>query len=206
MWYRIFKSLLIGPLLRLITRPTVSGLDHIPLTGPVIIAANHLAMIDSFLLCLVIDRPLTFLAKNEYFTRPGVLGRWQRWFFSAVGQVPVDRAGGDAATASLGAATRILDAGEIWAIHPEGTRSPDGHLHRGRTGVARVAFATGTPVVPIALSHTAHFRPHRRVRINVGTPLDLRAHHDVRDATDELMAAIQTLSGQTYVDEYARRP
>lgn len=205
MWYRVFKYVLIGPLLRLISRPVVTGLHHIPATGPVIIAANHLAMVDSFLLCLVIDRPLTFIAKNEYFTRPGVLGRWQHWFFSAVGQVPVDRGGGDAATAALIAATAILDAGEIWAIHPEGTRSPDGHLHRGRTGVARVALATGAPVIPIGLSHTAHLRPHRRVRIMVGPLLDLHGHDDIRMATDELMAAIRDLTGQSYVDEYARR-
>lgn len=204
MWYRLFKFVLIGPLLRVVARPRVSGLHHIPESGPAIIAANHLAVIDSFLLCLVMNRPLTFLAKHEYFTRPGLRGRVQRWFFSVVRQVPVDRVGGDAAKA-LAAATHILDVGEIWAIHPEGTRSPDGHLHRGRTGVARVALATGAPVIPVALHGSARIRPHHRVRITIGTAIDLNAHNDIRSATDELMLAIQKLSGQTYVDEYARR-
>lgn len=205
MWYRLFKFVLIGPLLRAIARPRVSGLHHIPETGAAIIAANHLAMIDSFLLCLAVNRPLTFLAKHEYFTRPGLRGRAQRWFFSAANQVPVDRAGGDAATAALSAAIQILDGGGIWAIHPEGTRSPDGHLHRGRTGVARVALATGAPVIPVALHGTDRMRPHHRVRITIGAPLDLNTHNDIRSATDGLMLAIQALSGQTYVDEYARR-
>lgn len=205
MWYRLFKFVLIGPLLRVIARPRVSGLHHIPETGPVIIAANHLARIDSFLLCLVVNRPLTFIAKHEYFTRPGLRGSAQRWFFSVARQVPVDRIGGDAATAALTAATRILDVGQIWAIHPEGTRSPDGHLHRGRTGVARVALETGAPVIPVALHGSARIRPHHRVRITIGAPMDLSEHSDIRSATDQLMLTIQSLSGQNYVNEYARR-
>lgn len=206
MWYSIFKFVLMGPLLRLIARPVVTGLHQVPPTGPVIIAANHLAVIDSFILCLVLDRRLTFLAKREYFTRPGLCGRLQRWFFSAVGQVPVDRAGGHAASAALTAATRILDTGGVWAIHPEGTRSPDGQLHRGRTGVVRVGLATGAPIIPVALLGTARLRSGRRVRVVFGSPIHLRAGADVRAATDDLMHAIGELSGQTVVDSYARRP
>jgi 1-acyl-sn-glycerol-3-phosphate acyltransferase len=204
MWYRILKYVLVGPVLRLIARPLVSGLQHVPRSGPVIIAANHLAVIDSFLLCLVIDRRLTFLAKHDYFIRPGVRGALQRWFFTAAGQVPVDRAGGDAAAAALDAAAAILESGDVWAIHPEGTRSPDGHLHRGRTGVARVAAATGAPVIPIALQHTARLRPWRRARITIGPPSDLRSSN-IRICTDQLMMEIREMSGQRYVDTYARR-
>ncbi|MBA4021410.1 MAG: 1-acyl-sn-glycerol-3-phosphate acyltransferase [Gordonia sp.] len=204
MWYRILKYVLVGPVLRLIARPLVSGLQHVPRSGPVIIAANHLAVIDSFLLCLVIDRRLTFLAKHDYFIRPGVRGALQRWFFTAAGQVPVDRAGGNAATAALDAATAILESGDVWAIHPEGTRSPDGHLHRGRTGVARVAAATGAPVIPIALQHTARLRPWRRARITIGPPSALRSSN-IRICTDQLMMEIREMSGQRYVDTYARR-
>ncbi|ORM38134.1 lysophospholipid acyltransferase family protein [Williamsia sp. 1135] len=204
MWYRILKYALVGPALRLTARPLVSGLQHVPRSGPVIIAANHLAVIDSFLLCLVINRRLTFLAKNDYFIRPGVLGALQRWFFTAAGRVPVDRAGGNAATGALDAATAILESGGVWAIHPEGTRSPDGHLHRGRTGVARVAAATGAPVIPVALQGTARVRPWRRAHITIGPPSDLHSN-DIRACTDQLMMEIQEMSGQQYVDTYARR-
>lgn len=124
MWYRLFKYVLLGPLLRLLGRPEVEGLRHVPKEGPVIIAANHLAVIDSLYLALVMPRRVTFLAKQEYFTGTGVKGRFQRWFFTASGQVPVDRTGGTAAADALAAATKILRSGGVWAIHPEGTRSP----------------------------------------------------------------------------------
>ena len=143
MWYPLFKYVLIGPALRLLTRPRVVGREHLPDDGPYIVAANHLAMIDSLILCLVLPRRLTFVAKREYFEGTGLRGAVQRWFFSASGQIPIDRGGAGAAQSSLDTACRILDAGGVWAIHPEGTRSRDGVAHRARTGVMRVAERTG---------------------------------------------------------------
>ncbi|MEU4807967.1 lysophospholipid acyltransferase family protein [Nocardia fluminea] len=213
MWYSLCKYVLIGPALRLLGRPHVEGLEHIPRTGPVIIAANHLAFIDSLYLALVIPRPLTFLAKQEYFAGTGLRGRCKRWFFTAAGQVPVDRTGGDAAADALAAATGILDGGGAWAIHPEGTRSRDGRVYRGRTGALRVAMATGAPVVPVVLDGTDHMNPRGRkllrftkVRITVHParryPTAVQ-HAQVRAATDLLMREIATLSGRPYVDRYA---
>lgn len=213
MWYLLCKYVLIGPALRLLGRPRVDGLEHIPRTGPVIIAANHLAVIDSLYLALVIPRPLTFLAKQEYFTGTGLRGRLQRWFFTAAGQVPVDRAGGDGAADALATATRILADGRAWAIHPEGTRSVDGRVYRGRTGALRVAMATGAPVVPVVLDGTDRMNPRGRkllrftkVRISVHPARRYPAaehHAQVRVATDQLMREIATLSGRPYVDRYA---
>ncbi|MFF2084758.1 lysophospholipid acyltransferase family protein [Nocardia sp. NPDC058176] len=178
-----------------------------------IIAANHLAVIDSLYLALVIPRRLTFLAKQEYFTGTGLRGRCKRWFFTAAGQVPVDRTGGDAAADALAAAMKILDAGRVWAIHPEGTRSVDGRVYRGRTGVLRVAMATGVPVVPVVLDGTDRMNPRGRkllrftkVRISVQPARHYpAAEHraQVRVATDLLMREIARLSGRPYVDRYA---
>ncbi|GAA5089510.1 lysophospholipid acyltransferase family protein [Nocardia iowensis] len=218
MWYRLFKYVLLGPLLRVLGRPEVEGLHHVPRTGPVIVAANHLAVIDSLYLALVLPRQVTFLAKQEYFTGTGPRGRFKRWFFSATGQVPVDRTGGSAAADALAAATRILEDGGIWAIHPEGTRSPDGRIYRGRTGTLRVAMATGAPVIPVVLSGTDRVNPRGRrlprfgkVRISFGAPryyLPAEHHRDdhhvaARTATDELMREIAARSGRHYVDHYA---
>ncbi|MEV0059233.1 lysophospholipid acyltransferase family protein [Nocardia sp. NPDC050718] len=213
MWYQLCKHVLIGPLLRLLGRPRVEGLEHVPRTGPVIIAANHLAFIDSLYLALVIPRPLTFLAKQEYFTGTGLRGRAKRWFFTAAGQVPVDRTGGDAAADALAAATRILDAGGAWAIHPEGTRSVDGRVYRGRTGALRVAMATGAPVVPVVLEGTDRMNPRGRkllrftkVRISIQPARRYPAavhRAQVRVATDQLMREIALQSGRPYVDRYA---
>lgn len=213
MWYSLCKYVLVGPLLRLLGRPHVEGLEHIPRTGPVIIAANHLAFIDSLYLALVIPRPLTFLAKQEYFTGTGPRGRAKRWFFTAAGQVPVNRTGGDAAADALAAATRILESGGAWAIHPEGTRSLDGRVYRGRTGALRVAMATGAPVVPVILDGTDRMNPHGRkllrftkVRISVQPARRYPAAEyraQVRAATDQLMREIAEQSGRPYVDRYA---
>ncbi|MGW5575741.1 lysophospholipid acyltransferase family protein [Nocardia thailandica] len=213
MWYRLFKHVLLGPLLRVLGRPRVEGLQHIPQDGPVIVAANHLAFIDSLYLALVIPRPISFLAKNEYFTGTGPRGRLRRWFYTVSGQVPVDRTGGDAAAAALDAATRILEAGGVWAIHPEGTRSPDGRVYRGRTGVLRVAVATGAPVVPAVLSGTDRMNPRggrllrpAKVHISFGPPRRYPAGcgpAQVRGAVDELMREIAHRSGRPYVDRYA---
>ena len=221
MWYWIFKYVLIGPVLRIFGRPTIDGAHHIPASGPVILASNHLTVVDSFFLVLMVRRRITFVAKSEYFTEGGAKGRAKRWFFTAAGQVPIDRSGASAAESALNTAKKILDDGKVWGIYPEGTRSPDGRLHKGKTGIARVALATGAPVVPVAMHGTRQVNPagsrmwrFGKVTVTVGEPLDFTRfaelrdnRHVVRAATDELMHALMTLSGQEYVDDYAlRRP
>ncbi len=193
MIYWICKFVVLGPLLWLIGRPEVEGAQHIPRTGPVILAANHNAFVDSLYLPLVVRRRLTFVAKAEYFTG------WRQWFFRAAGQIPIDRGGGGAAARALATATGILAAGRVWAIYPEGTRSPDGRLYRGRTGMARVAVATGVPVVPVALSGT---RRLGKVRVTVCPPMHFGPNEQPRAVTDAVMAALAAASGQEYVDAY----
>ncbi|MFE3445101.1 lysophospholipid acyltransferase family protein [Nocardia sp. NPDC059180] len=212
MWYWVLKHLLAGPVLWLLGRPRVDGLQHVPATGPVIVAANHLAVVDSLYLCLTLPRRVTFIAKQEYFTDRGVRGRINRWVMTATGQVPVDRSGGNSGADSLAAAVRILEQGGVWGIHPEGTRSPDGRIYRGRTGVIRVAMQTGAPVIPVVLSGTDRVNPRNRrflrpakVHVSFGRPrYFLPADpQDVRRATDELMADMSHRSGRPYVDCYA---
>ncbi|MCQ4120356.1 lysophospholipid acyltransferase family protein [Rhodococcus tibetensis] len=219
MWYWIFKFVLIGPVLRLVGRPTIVGAHHIPKSGPVILASNHLTVVDSFYLVLMVRRRITFVAKSEYFTEHGTKGRLKRWFFTAAGQVPIDRSGASAADAALDTARKILEDGKVWGIYPEGTRSPDGRLHKGKTGIARVALATGAPVLPVAMHGTPTINRHGsallrfgKVSITVGAPLDFSRYgalcdnrHVVRAATDELMHDLMVLSGQEYVDAYAAR-
>ncbi|MFT3714520.1 MAG: lysophospholipid acyltransferase family protein [Gordonia sp. (in: high G+C Gram-positive bacteria)] len=210
MWYRLFKYVLIGPALRLATRPRVVGLEHIPDVGPCVIAANHLAVVDSLILCLVIPRRLTFVAKREYFERAGLMGAVQRWFFRVAGQIPIDRTGADAAQGALNTAARVLSDGGAWAIHPEGTRSRDGIARRARTGAVRVARETGAPIVPVGIRGTAalnppgtrRFRPGR-VDVVIGRPLVRQPNATVREETDALMEAIVVLAGQAYIDVYA---
>ncbi|WP_068164376.1 lysophospholipid acyltransferase family protein [Rhodococcus phenolicus] len=211
--YRLCRHILIGPALYALGRPRIRGRHHIPRRGPVVMAANHLAVLDSFYLTLAARRPVTFLAKSEYFDRGGVSGRLRRRFLSALGQVPVDRRGGAAASPALEAAAAIVENGGVWGIHPEGTRSPDGRLYRGRTGAVRVAMATGTPLVPVAITGTVPDPTvpwwRRRVVVDILEPLDLspfreRGANGVRAATDALMLAIARSTGQQYVDEYAR--
>ncbi|MFC9787925.1 lysophospholipid acyltransferase family protein [Rhodococcus sp. NPDC127528] len=212
-FYRLCRHVLVGPALHLRGRPKVLGRRNIPRRGAVIVAANHLAVLDSFYLTLAARRQVTFLAKSDYFTGGGVTGRLKRWFFSAVGQIPVDRRGGGAASPALEAAARIVERGGAWGIHPEGTRSPDGRLYRGRTGAVRIAMDTGTPLVPVAITGT---RPDRRgpwwrhrVVVEFLEPLDLTPYRNaggdgVRAATDALMLAIGCRTGQEYVDTYAK--
>ena len=218
-WYRLFKHVLLGPLLRILGRPEIAGAQHIPPDGPVILASNHLAVADSFFLPLLVARPITFVAKSEYYTGSGVRGALLRWFYTATGQVPIERGGDGAGDAALRTAAAILERGAIWGIYPEGTRSPDGRLYRGKTGVMRVAFATGAPVVPVVMSGTDVVNPigkrvwrRGRVRVTVCPPLDLtdlRAMPDeriaIRLATDRLMQVLAEVSGREYVDEYAVR-
>jgi 1-acyl-sn-glycerol-3-phosphate acyltransferase len=211
------KYVLLGPLLRVLARPTVEGLHHIPERGGAILAGNHLAVADSFLLPLVVRRRITFLAKREYFTQPGLLGWVKKTFFTGVGQVPVDRSSGSAAQAALDTAVRLLREDKLLGIYPEGTRSPDGRLYKGKTGVARMALEAGVPVIPVAMIGTEKlnpigsriWRPHH-VHIRIGEPLDFSRYAGMagdrfieRSMTDEIMYTLMELTGQTYVDMYA---
>ncbi|AIY19215.1 1-acyl-sn-glycerol-3-phosphate acyltransferase [Pimelobacter simplex] len=211
MWFWMLKWVLLGPVVRWYTRPRVRGRQHVPASGPVVVAANHAAEIDSLVLSLVLPRQPRFLAKAEYY-RPGPRGRLYRWLCAVTGQIPVDRDGGSAASTSLAAAERLLRDGGVWAIYPEGTRSPDGRLYRGHTGVVRVARAVpGAVVLPVGLVGTAAVDPSSRrgwrrgrVRVDIGAPVDVTAG-DVRAGTDLLMAAIGSLTGQEPLDHYPER-
>lgn len=217
MWYWLFKYVLLGPLLALIGRPKVEGLENIPDHGAVILASNHLAVMDSFYLPLVVRRRITFLAKSEYFTGTGIKGWFTRWFYTAVGQVPIDRTDADAAQAALNTAARILNDGKLLGIYPEGTRSPDGRLYKGKTGLARLALHTGVPVIPVAMIGTNIVNPpgtkmlrFGRVTVRFGKPMDFTRFDGMADnrfieraVTDEVIYELMGLSGQEYVDIYA---
>lgn len=217
MWYWLFKYVLLGPLLALIGRPKVEGLENIPDEGAVILASNHLAVMDSFYLPLVVRRRITFLAKSEYFTGTGIKGWFTRWFYTAVGQVPIDRTDADAAQAALTTAERILKAGKLLGIYPEGTRSPDGRLYKGKTGLARLALHSGVPVIPVAMIGTNVVNPPGtkmlrpgRVTVRFGKPMDFSRFDGMADnrfieraVTDEVIYELMGLSGQEYVDIYA---
>ncbi|MQP30613.1 1-acyl-sn-glycerol-3-phosphate acyltransferase [Rhodococcus erythropolis] len=216
MLYWLFKYVLIGPVLWLFGRPTIEGQHHIPKKGPVILAGNHRAVVDSFFLVLMVRRRITFVAKSEYFTGTGAKGAMQRWFFGGAGQVPIDRSGADASRAALDTAIGILDKGGVWGIYPEGTRSPDGCLYKGKTGAIRVALETGAPVIPVVVHGGDAVNPpgtrmwrFSKVRITVGEPIDFSRYRElrgyqavVRAATDELMSVLCDQSGQEYVDVY----
>lgn len=217
MLYWWSKFVLLGPLLRVFCRPTIEGLEHIPTHGGAILASNHLAVVDSFVLPLVVPRRITFPAKSEYFTQPGLIGRLKKAFFTGVGQIPIDRSGGSAARDAMDTAVRVLREGRLLGIYPEGTRSPDGRLYKGKTGVARMTLEAGVPVVPVAMIGTDRVNPigsrmwrPRKVHIRVGEPLDFSRYAGMegdrfieRSMTDEIMYALMELSGQTYVDMYA---
>jgi 1-acyl-sn-glycerol-3-phosphate acyltransferase len=198
----------------LLFRPKVTGLRQVPTNGGVIIASNHLSFSDSIFMPLVVPRKVTFLAKSEYFTSPGIKGFIKKLTFIALGQVPIDRAGGRRSEAAILTGLELLKAGDCIGIYPEGTRSPDGRLYKGRTGIARMAIESGCPIVPVAMFNTAEIQPTgqvvpkvRRVEMVFGEPLhftgDARDLQVLRDATDQIMKAIQTLSGQEYVEMYA---
>ncbi|MDF3280249.1 lysophospholipid acyltransferase family protein [Gordonia sp. N1V] len=217
MWYQVFKYVLLGPLLRLLGRPTIEGLENIPARGPAILASNHLAVMDSFFLPLMCPRRIYFLAKAEYFTGTGLKGGFQRWFYTAVGQIPIDRSGAEAAAGALTSASRQLEKGELMGMYPEGTRSPDGRLYKGKTGLARIALETGVPVIPVAMIGTNKFNPPgtvmfrpTKVTVRVGKPLNFDRYEGMqgnrfieRAVTDEIMYELMRLSGQQYVDVYA---
>jgi len=216
--YRLVR-LILSPILRLVFRPWVDDVDHVPLEGPAILASNHLSFSDSIFLPLVVPRKITFLAKSDYFTGRGVKGRAKALFFKGVGQLPVDRSGGRASEAALMTGLRVLSSGEVLGIYPEGTRSPDGRLYRGRTGIARLALESGVPVVPVAMIDTEKIQPPgrvlprvMRVGIRFGAPMDFSHLAEqsgdrfvLRSVTDQIMNALRELSGQEYVDIYASR-
>jgi 1-acyl-sn-glycerol-3-phosphate acyltransferase len=217
MWYWLFKYVLLGPLLSLLGRPKVEGLEHVPSSGPAILASNHLAVMDSFYLPLVVRRRITFLAKSEYFTGTGFKVWFQRWFFTAVGQVPIDRTDADSARAALTTAQQVLSQGKLLGMYPEGTRSPDGRLYKGKTGLARLALETGVPVIPVAMIGTNVVNPpgtnmlrFGRVTVRFGKPMDFSRFDGLagnrfieRAVTDEVIYELMGLSGQEYVDIYA---
>ncbi|SNC60694.1 1-acyl-sn-glycerol-3-phosphate acyltransferase [Kytococcus aerolatus] len=232
MLYWTLKNVALGPALNLAYRPTVHGLHHVPRNGPAIIAANHSSFFDSIALPMIVPRQLRYPAKAEYFNQPGVKGRAMATFFRAVGQIPTDRSGGRKSLAALSEAEQVLKDGDLLGIYPEGTRSPDGRLYRGRTGAVRLALSTGSPIIPVGLEGMTEIQPIeaslpkvRTFTATFGEPLDvvehLRALHageseealdemirhprrdDLRAATDEVMRRIQAITGQEYVDEYS---
>jgi 1-acyl-sn-glycerol-3-phosphate acyltransferase len=219
LFYWVLRSVLIGPFLRLFFRPWVEGLENVPADGAAILASNHLSFSDSVFLPLVVPRHITFLAKSEYFTGKGVKGWFTRFFFKGLRQVPIDRSGGSASQAAIDTGRQVLDQGELLGIYPEGTRSPDGQLYRGRTGVARMALEAGVVVLPVAMIDTDKIQPPgkvfpkiMRVGIKIGEPLDFSRYAGMegdrfvlRSITDEIMYELMTLSGQEYVDMYATK-
>ncbi|MBB3661873.1 MULTISPECIES: lysophospholipid acyltransferase family protein [Prauserella salsuginis group] len=210
----------VAPLARMLWRPDVRGTENVPSDGPVIFASNHRSAIDTAVIPFVAPRPVAFLGKAEYFQGASPKDRLRAAFLSALGYVPVERGNAAAGLAALGAAQKVLDSGGAFGIYPEGTRSLDGKLHRGHTGVAALALATRAPVVPVALSGTEGLLPVGKkiprlanVTVRFGEPLDfsrydgLAASPPIRRAvTDEVMYAILELSGQEYVDAYHKRP
>ncbi len=213
LFYWFLKFIAIGPVVHAVFRPRAEGTEHVPDTGAAILASNHLAVADSFYKPLVVRRRITFLAKAEYFTGTGIKGARQRAFFSGAGQVPIDRSSASAAEDAIQTGLRILHEGKLLGIYPEGTRSPDGRLFRGKTGVARMTLETGAPVIPVAMVYSSRKLPFgkklTRVQVRFGKPLDFSRYEGLsgdrfveRSITDEIMYEIMTLSGQEYVDVY----
>ena len=217
MFYWLMKHIFVGPLLKLVYRPWVRGAENVPAEGPAILASNHLAVIDSFFLPLMLEREIVFIGKQEYFTGRGIKGRLVAGFMRGVGTIPVDRGGGRAGEAALETGLRRLKEGGLFGIYPEGTRSPDGRLYRGKTGVARLALESGAPVIPVAMVDTNVAQPIgkkipkvMRIGTVIGEPLDFSRYAGMEDdrfilrsVTDEIMYALMSLSGQEYVDMYA---
>ena len=215
MLYQVMHTV-VPPLAKAIWRPTVEGLHNLPETGPVIVASNHLSFADSLVIPIVAPRKVTFLAKAQYFNGTGVKGAISRGFFGGLGMIPVDRDDTRAALASLDIALDILSKGGAFGIYPEGTRSRDGRLYRGRTGVAHLALTSGAPVVPVGLTGTQDIQPVgsnlprlAKVTVRFGEPLHFQQKYDgvpvgraPREVTDQVMNAIQKLSGQQFAGVY----
>jgi len=218
-FYWFLKLIALGPLLRIIFRPQAEGLENVPKSGPAILASNHLSYADWLFMPLTLPRRVSFVAKAEYFDSPGIKGWLQKLFFSGSGQIPIDRSGADAAQGALISAKGVLAKGELFGIYPEGTRSHDGKLYRGKTGVARLALETGVPVIPCAVVGTDVVAPPgkkfgriTRPMVRYGAPLDFARYEGLendrfilRSITDEIMYEIMRLSDQEYVDMYATR-
>ncbi len=219
MLYWLLKYIILGPWLRLIFRPQVEGREYLPAKGAAIIASNHISFSDSIFMPLMVKRKVTFVAKSEYFTGKGLKGFLIRMFFVGAGTIPVDRSGGRAAQAAIATGLRILSEGRLFGIYPEGTRSPDGRLHRGKTGVARLALESGAPVIPVAMLNADEIQPPgkiipkvRQAKIRFGSPLDFSRYAGMagdrfieRAVTDEIMYELMMLSGREYVDVYAQK-
>ncbi|MDR7190254.1 1-acyl-sn-glycerol-3-phosphate acyltransferase [Microbacterium sp. BE35] len=217
MFYWLMKYVVIGPIVKAIWRPWIVGRRNVPAEGAAILASNHLSFVDSIFLPLMLDRPVAFLAKSDYFTGKGLKGWATRMFFKGTGQLPIDRSGGKASEASLNTGLQVLGRGDLLGIYPEGTRSPDGKLYRGRTGIARMALEAHVPVVPVVMVDTDTMMPIGttvprivRVGIVVGEPLDFSRfegmegdRYILRSITDEIMVALQRLGEQEYEDVYA---
>ena len=217
MFYWVLKTVILGPILKLLFRPWVEGEENIPEEGAAIFASNHLSFSDSIFLPLVVPRRMTFLAKSDYFDGRGIKGKLTAAFFKGVGQLPVDRSGGKASDAALRSGLKVLRRGELLGIYPEGTRSPDGRLYRGRTGVARMALEGKVKVLPVAMIGTDKAQPTgkklpkvMRIGVKIGKPLDFSRYEGMEDdrfvlrsITDEIMYELMLLSGQEYVDMYA---
>lgn len=218
--YEVVHSVL-PPLARAVWRPTVEGLDHVPSSGPVILASNHLSFVDSVVIPCIVPRKVVFLAKSDYFTGSGIKGAAQRMWFEGIGMLPIDREDNRAAMASLDTALEVLRRGDAFGIYPEGTRSRDGRIYRGRTGVGHLALTAGCPVVPVGLTGTQDIQPvgSNRLRLDVdvtvrfGPPIDCTGRFEGlppararRAVTDEIMAAVTALSGQEPAGVYHDRP
>jgi 1-acyl-sn-glycerol-3-phosphate acyltransferase len=216
LFYWFLKFVAVGPPVKVVFRPKAEGTEHIPATGGAILAGNHLSAADWIFMPLSLKRRVTFLAKAEYFTGTGVKGFFRRVFFSGSGQVPIDRSSASAAEDAIRTGERILREGKLLGIYPEGTRSPDGRLYRGKTGVARMTLETGAPVIPVAMIYSRKRLPFgkkiTRVQVKFGPPLDFSRYEGLsgdrfveRSITDEIMYEIMTLSGQEYVDVYGAK-
>jgi 1-acyl-sn-glycerol-3-phosphate acyltransferase len=217
--YWLLKWIFIGPLLKAVFRPEASGAENVPGEGPAILACNHLSYTDWLFMPLVIPRRVTFVAKAEYFEGRGLKGWIQRSFFGGTGQVPIDRSGGRASEGALRTGLRILGNGHLFGIFPEGTRSHDGRLYRGRTGIARLALEAKVPVIPVGVLRTDEVAPPGKIFgklvrpvVRFGKPLDFNRYEGMesdrsilRAITDEIMYEIKRLSEQEYVDVYATR-
>ncbi len=217
MAYFIIKNFILGPILQILFRPWVKGSKNVPNAGGAILASNHLSFSDSIFLPLKVKRPVTFLAKSDYFTGKGIKGALIRWFFKATGQLPIDRSGGKASEDSLNTGLGVLERGLLLGIYPEGTRSPDAKLYRGRTGIARMVLEAKVPVVPVAMIDTEKVQPIgskypkiRRVGVVIGEPMDFTRFAGMegeravlRAVTDLIVYNIMQLSNQEYEDVYA---
>ena len=219
MFYWLLKWVFVGPALKLVFRPRIEGAEHVPDEGAAILASNHLSYADWLVMPLTLPRRVTFVAKAEYFNTPGLKGWFQKKFFAGSGQVPIDRSSASAAEDAIQTGLRILREGKLLGIYPEGTRSPDARLYRGKIGVARMALETGVPVIPVAVVGTDVVAPPgkkfgsiTRPMVRFGKPLDFSRYEGMendryilRSITDEIMYEIMRLSGQEYVDLYASR-